>query len=222
MRATVGLFFAALALPDIAHGGAWPREEEEIFIAAGGNFYLSDGAELPVYYDPTLYAEYGLTERITLGLDLYTADRARIVSGFAFARVPVGPADGANRTAVSLAFGTRIDAREQAAWMMRGGVHWGRGLSSGWLSADVTGTIEAGQTRWRPKAELTWGHNWSDDWTTTLQLQTGEGFTGDRYAKVAPSVVWHATEDISISVGAVQALTGDGGFGLNLQSWLRF
>ena len=61
-----------------AVSGAWMRDKGSLFIAAGGNFWLSDGSQLPVHYDPTLYAEFGLTERLTLGLDLYTADKGQM------------------------------------------------------------------------------------------------------------------------------------------------
>ena len=64
----------SLCFASLATAGAWPREKGTLFIAAGGNFLLSDGAQLPVHYDPTVYAEYGLTDRVTIGLDLYTAD----------------------------------------------------------------------------------------------------------------------------------------------------
>ena len=59
-----------LFMASIAQASAWSREGGALFIAVGGNFLLSDGAELPVHYDPTLYAEYGATETLTLGLDL--------------------------------------------------------------------------------------------------------------------------------------------------------
>ncbi len=51
----------SLCFASLATAGAWPREKGTLFIAAGGNFLLSDGAQLPVHYDPTVYAEYGLT-----------------------------------------------------------------------------------------------------------------------------------------------------------------
>jgi hypothetical protein len=50
----------------------------------------------------------------------------------------------------------------------------------------------------------------------------GTGLTGDTYAKVAPSVVWEARENLQVRVGVVQALTGDLGTGLSLQSWVTF
>lgn len=209
-----------LSLP--AHAGAWAREKGDMFIAAGGNFWLSDGSQLPVHYDPTLYAEYGLTDRVTIGLDLHTADKGQIISGFVFANVPLGPTDGRNKWAGNLAYGYRTDATRPDEVLLRGGLSWGRGLEDGWLAVDASVTFGTADASWRPKLDATWGHNWDDRWTTTFQLQTGQGFTNDYYAKVSPTIVWTMREDIRLSLGYVQALTGDRGAGLKLETWLSF
>ncbi|MFZ3581817.1 hypothetical protein ACOI1H_06545 [Loktanella sp. DJP18] len=216
-------FIACLSAPGTgASAGAWARDEGTLFIAAGGNFLLSDGAELPVYYDPTVYAEYGLTDRVTLGLDLSTADKGRIASAFAFAAVPVGSITGANRATVSLGYGYRLNPDTTREALMRLGVSLGRGLERGWLAADVSATIGTIDRTWRPKADFTWGRNWSDHWTSTLQVQTGQGFYDDYYAKYSPTVIYTLTDRFKINLGAVQALTGDGGSALKLETWLTF
>lgn len=214
------LVTAFLTGPALA--GAWAREKGQLFIAAGGNFWLSDGAQLPVYYDPTLYAEFGFTERITLGLDLHTADRGQIFSAFVFANAPIGPTDGPNRFSANLAYGFRTDAVRPDEVLMRGGLSWGRGLENGWLAVDATATVGTADRTWRPKVDATWGHNWSDRWTSVLQLQTGQGFTNDYYAKISTGVIWSYSEDVRISLAWVQGLTGDKGAGMKLETWLTF
>lgn len=211
-----------LTLPGVLSAGAWPRDTGDLFIAAGGNFLLSPGAELPVYYDPTVYAEYGLSDRLTLGLDLYTADRGRIASAFGFARVPVGSISGPLRSAVSLGYGYRLNPDTSTEALLRLGLSLGRGLDHGWLAADTSATYGTRDTTWRPKADFTWGRAWSDRWTTTLQLQTGQGYFDDNYAKVSPTVIFTLRDSIRINLGAVKALTGDGGGALKLETWLTF
>lgn len=206
----------------IAQAGAWTRAEGELFIAAGGNFLLSEGAQLPVHYDPTLYAEYGMSERVTLGLDLHTADAGRIGSLFLFASFPIGDLKAQNKFAASLALGVRADAFREPETLMRGGISWGRGIENGWLAIDATATFGTLDNTFRPKVDATWGYNWTDKWTTTVQLQTGQGFTNDYYAKIAPSLVYDLRENIKVHLGAVHALTGDRGSALKFETWLTF
>lgn len=207
---------------DMASAGAWARTEGELFIAAGGNFLLSDGARLPVHYDPTLYAEFGASERVTLGLDLHTADAGRIGSAYFFASFPIGDLESDNKFAANFALGMRIDAFSAPETLLRGGISWGRGLETGWLAIDATATYGTNDSTFRPKVDATWGRNWSDKWTTSLQLQTGQGFTNDYYAKIAPSLIYNFNEDIKIHLGAVKGLTGDRGAGLKLETWLTY
>jgi hypothetical protein len=78
------IFLWLISVASLAGAGAWSRNNGQLFITAGGNFLLSSGAQLPVHYDPTLYAEYGFSECLTLGMDLHTADAGRIGSVFFF------------------------------------------------------------------------------------------------------------------------------------------
>lgn len=118
--------------------------------------------------------------------------------------------------------GVRVDAFSEPEQLIRGGVSWGRGLENGWLAIDATATYGTLDGAFRPKVDATWGHRWSDNWTTTLQLQTGQGFTNDYYAKIAPSLIYNFRDDIKVHLGAVHALTGDRGSGLKLETWLTY
>ena len=104
----IAILLSLLCTPSLGIAGAWPREEGELFIAAGGNFLLSDGAQLPVHYDPTLYAEYGLSDRVTIGLDLHTADAGRIGSIFFFASFPIGDLQSQHKFAAILSLSFKI------------------------------------------------------------------------------------------------------------------
>tara|TARA_R110002051_G_scaffold93824_2_gene163606 strand:- start:19503 stop:20168 length:666 start_codon:yes stop_codon:yes gene_type:complete len=212
----------SLCFATIATAGAWPREKGTIFIAAGGNFLLSDGAQLPVHYDPTVYAEYGLSERVTIGLDLYTADAGRIGSAFFFTSFPLGDLEARDKFAANVAFGVRVDAENPSEMLLRAGLSWGRGLTNGWIAVDALATYGTNARTFRPKIDVTWGRRWSERWTTSLQLQTGQGFTNDYYAKVAPSIIYDLKDNIQVHLGAVHALTGDRGSGLKFETWLTF
>ena len=219
---SIGLTIALACVAGLADAGPWPREKGQLFMAAGGNFLLSDGAQLPVHYDPTLYAEWGLTDQITLGVDLHTADKGRIATAFAFASIPLPHLDHPHQVSVSIGYGIRARDRIASETLLRGGLSWGRSLAEGWLAIDGSATFGTIDTTWRPKMDATWGHNWSDRWTTTVQLQTGQGWTNDYYAKISPTAIYTFRPDIKIAVGAVKGLTGDRGAALKLESWLEF
>ncbi len=218
MRFVIVYFCMMLAAGPVL-AGAWAREKGQLFTSQGGNFLLSDGAELPVHYDPTYYAEYGLTDLLTIGVDYHTADRGRIDTAFVFARFPLGEIDGPDRYAASLAFGARVDEYRPLEHLLRGGFAWGRGLDSGWLAIDSSATYGTEERVFRPKVDFTWGHHLTDRWTTSVQLQTGQGFNDDYYAKINPSISYGINEEYRISIGAVRALTGDGGGALKLDVW---
>ncbi len=221
MRALL-LLLLLVFVPRDTLAGAWARDEGELFIAAGGNFLLSEGARLPVHYDPTLYAEYGLSERVTVGMDLHTADAGRIGTIFLFASFPIGDTAADNKFAASLALGSRMDTNRGAETLMRGGLSWGRGLANGWLAVDATATYSTHSGTFRPKIDATWGHRWNDRWRTMTQLQTGQGFTDDYYAKIALSVIYDFSDHVKLHLGSVHAMTGDKGSALRLETWLTF
>ena len=206
----------------VAQAGAWPREAGEVFLSFGGNVALFGGATRPVHYDPTLYLEYGLTERLTLGLDGYTADAGRAGSLFGWLRLPWRPGEGDDVWAVSAGLGSTLlpDGDQEATTRL--GLHWGRGLHSGWLALDAQGQIGVTRLSHQAKLEGTWGARLTPRWTGLMQAQVGYGLSGDIYAKLGGAAVLHATDRIDLRLGLTRALTGDRGGGLTLETWWRF
>lgn len=206
-----------------ASAGPWVREKGSVFLSFGGNVAISDAAQRPVHWDPTLYLEYGLTDRITVGLDVYIANGAEEETATAFVRFPIRSADSGWPVAMTLAMGTRNDkALGVVDTLARAGISVGRSLPNGWLSADLTGVYAVEAERLESKLDLTWGWNFADDWTSIVQLQSGVGTAGDIYVKLAPSVVYDLNRFTKVEVGLVQAFTGDGGTGLRVSTWIEF
>jgi hypothetical protein len=223
MRYLAGMVAAGVvACGGAAEAGAWAQEQGAVFLSFGGNVALFEGATRPVHYDPTLYIEYGLTDRITVGFDGYTSDATAVVNGFVFLRFPVGPTDGRSRFALSVAGGASEIPGLDLETTGRLGLHWGYGLDSGWLAADATTVFGLGVGEREGKVEATWGQELTERWTGLVQLQTGVGFSGDSYAKVTPSVLYALSDATRLRAGFVQALTGDRGSGLMVEVWLQF
>lgn len=214
------LAMTILAAPT-AQAGAWAREEGTFFLSFGGNAALFGDAVRPVYYDPTVFLEYGLTPRLTIGIDGYTADRGDAGSLLGFARLAFDDGTGPDRFAASLSAGYTLLPNAEGVETLRAGLHWGRGLDDGWVAVDATATwlLDAGTQH---KVDATWGHAFDERWTSVFTVEAGIGLTGDFYAKVTPSLVAEITPAISLRAGFVQALTGDHGGGLLVQSWITF
>jgi len=220
--AAICLVLLAQMLASPALAGAWAREDGTWFVAVGGNVLLFGDAARPVHYDPTIYLEYGLTPRLPLGLDGYTAARGDAGSLLGFVRWQFGRTDRPARTAVSLGYGATLNPRGDLSPTYRLGLHWGRGMEWGWVSVDYTTTFEDTLESLRDKADLTLGVNFNDRWTGILTAEAGIGLELDYYAKLSPSIVYHATERVSLRFGYTQALTGDFGGGIGMQVWTTF
>lgn len=221
-RLAAAITLAMTVQAGAAEAGAWPREKGAIFLSFGGNAALFDGATRPVHYDPTLYLEYGLTDRLTVGFDGYTSDATAVVNGFVFLRFPVGSTEGRSRLAFSVAGGASEIPGLELETTGRLGLHWGYGLDRGWLAVDATTVLGLAVGEREGKVEATWGSVLSDRWTGLLQLQGGIGFSGDTYAKVTPSILVDLTETTHLRAGLVQALTGDMGSALTVELWMEF
>lgn len=204
------------------HAGAWGREPGQIFLSFGANAWASDWDDNSDYYDTTLFGEYGLTDRVTIGFDYFTSDQDDAQTAMVFAQLPLGDVTGQSRYAVRLGFGLRDAPGEDPDYLMRGGVSWGRGLNQGWLAIDASATVAQSDHVYRPKADFTWGHNLTDDWATMLQLQTGEGTDGAPFARISPAIIYSVTETARVTLGLVQPLNGSGEASIRVGIWASY
>jgi hypothetical protein len=130
--------------PRPAEAGAWPRPVGKTFLSLRRDWERSgDGRERST----SVYGEYGLTERVTLGgrwsdhSSVWTFARTG-----GFVRLALGDLEAANRFAVSLGASTVPDlymAEEETRIDL--GAHWGRGfetrLGGGWATASYVRRI---------------------------------------------------------------------------------
>lgn len=119
-----------------AHAGAWLRELDTAFLSVGatirhhGDLWRTENS---------LYAEYGLRQRLTLGMDI---NETAGLSGhvLVFARVPVGPVQRHTKMALELGVGGH---HRQGQWqsMLKSSISVGRGFESrwgaGWFNVDA-------------------------------------------------------------------------------------
>lgn len=228
------LLLVLLAIwPSLCFAGAWPREKGGVFLSfatttqASPLLHATQIPELAHSSESSLYAEYGLTHRVTLGFDGMMTDSVSYGQFLFFARVALGDMEAQNRFSASFAIGQFIDTvididhleAEQTS-LTRLGLHYGRGLSNGWVGAELFATNTALGTDL--KLDATWGIKPWDRWMFITQLQTGSPAQGDSYANFAPAVVWKMNKRLSIEVSVIQPLGGDRDPALKLGSWTEF
>lgn len=214
---TFGLLFAATDLP----AGAWPREKGRVFASTSVRLFWPQDisrrtSRAPTGRYNTFYAEYGLTDRLTLGLDL-----GRSVSGadkdMLFLRLPLSPRGARVKVAAELGLGV-IDRQA----VSRPGLSLGLGLQGGWLSVEGLAEVSQHTGAVDYKLDLTRGWNLRENRKFMLQLQTGKPSGKEPFARLASSVVLPLTPAFSVEIGGSWDLAGGDTFGMLLGLWSEF
>ena len=234
MRATLSglMMLTALALPEGARAGAWPREPGGFFLALSQS--LSSGTpsllapDLSFRSYTSFYGEYGWSERLTLGLDgaYGWGPEADLWTGLVFARWALGETAAGDRFAIDLGLGRRIDSEDGRDARARLGLAWGRGFESGWgpgwmgIESSAERLVPADDTIY--KADFTLGLKPDDRWMLILQLQSGLYPEADPLVRLAPSVVRRFGEHVHGQFGLEATVAGERSYGLKFGTWLSF
>ncbi|MFC3570739.1 hypothetical protein [Paracoccus simplex] len=232
-----------LLLPPVpaALAGPWARDPGRVFAAVSaeqdrdGNRYAS------------LYAEYGLGRRDTLGLELGDARGERTI--LLWWQRALDRAEGPNRWAMSLGLGAiRRDGRYHPMGQLA--TAWGRGFDSipllrripgdGWLTVESRSKLaaltleypEEPNVVWEDptyltpavthKLDLTLGWQARGDLLLIQQFRFEQrddtGFSG----RLAVSALRDLAGPAKLELGVIAPLTGGGELALKLGSWLEF
>lgn len=228
-------------MPCLVLAGAWPREKGSAFVSAEqsvewakGEAVDGTGATGDATADTdarvaagftTLYGEYGLTARLTLGAKLgMTADRMRN-EGLLFARYPLGAGNGANRFAAELGVGVTLDGGQMSDVLVRPGLSWGRGYDSrlgpGWMGVEATVTrgLQTG-AQWA-NIDTTIGLTPHEGRHAILQVRHYRDDAGSA-TTLAPSYVHPLPGRVKAQVGATWRIGDDSRPGVFFGSWLEF
>lgn len=240
MTRIVALFLILLAQPVLA--GPWAREPGGVFLSLSGEGDRDGNSYAG------LYAEYGLSPRNTLGLELGRANAGETSAMIWWQRMLDG-GQGPDRLVLSSGLGA-IQREGETMPAAQVGAAWGRGLDSvpvlrripggGWLSVDArmkvvgateTARIDEGLTsvevayltpETTTKAELTLGLRPWDGIMVINQFRLEERDDTGFSAKLASSVVRDLWGGAKIELGVVAPISGDGEQALRLGTWFEF
>ncbi|WP_106205180.1 hypothetical protein [Aliiruegeria haliotis] len=237
LRFILCLVLLGVALPAEA-GGAWPRGKGKFF----GSLTWSSWGEYAGYIaaltgqstttplesteEIGTYFEYGLSDRLTFGLDGYHRPAATTGSTILFLRAALAPASGPNRYSTEIGVGTIRDGPGTGQQVIRAGLAWGRGYESrfgnGWAEVDAKVGHVSEDAVFYYKADATLGLNRTDRNTWILQLQLGAIDDNPGYARLAPSLVRRLGNRFSVEAGLLAGVQNDNSAGLKLGGWLDF
>ncbi len=219
--------FLIWLVPAATLAGPWPRDPGDIFVSVSYNAATDAVALWNLQLMPPetytgVYAEYGLTPRLTFGLDGgFSEDGA--YSAILLARYAIGDLDARMRYAVSLGAGRSGPPHQTQVQI---GAHLGRGLQlagrSGWASLDMAGIHRLDSSDIAAKADLTLGLNLSDTWATIVQLQAGQYSGSAAYLRIAPSVVRTISPRLKMEIGLTGEVLGSRQVGAKLATWISF
>ena len=227
------LLLFMILFPSIATAGAWPREKGEVFLSFSNE--VSARSQTRYATGTSLYAEYGLTNRLTVGFDGTLGPTGTPSEAYLFLRTPLGQLDHPTHLAISFGLGVKSIPNPWGTTsnqkLARIGASWGRGLKRGWLGVDIsaatvlnTSITVPGQSGTTYKADFIWGMKPSKRVMLIWQLQTGKSPDGPTYARFSPSVIWEMPrgKGAQIEIGIVQGITGDDSRNLKLGFWRAF
>lgn len=210
----IGLILCLALTGGAAWAGAWPRTKGELFMAP--SFRLTTSAARTTG-DGGLYLDYGLTDRLSVGLD-WTRSLNGAGKTIAFLRWPLRQG--------RLMIGAELGLGQNAGRVVvRPGLAFGRGFMladrSGWISAEAQAELDR-QGRRDLKADLTLGIALTARLTGMMQLQAGQPARDPQYLRVVPTLLWQVRKGTQVEFGLTQPVRGGGAAAIKLGLWYRF
>lgn len=229
---------AALCLAaGAATAGPWPRAKGDVFLSFSQEVTGDSGSTDAGW--TTLYAEYGLTPRWTIGLDLGSgADKE---TAMIFLQRAIGKQEGPGRLAFSSGIGVETGEAPQAFGMM--GAAWGRSLGTplgpGWVAVEPQLRMGLGLTgEWPPqlvldtdgtllttasaKLDITLGATARPGLIVMAQLQMERELEGETTARLGASAVRALGKRVKVQLGLSSPVRGEGDARVKLGTWLEF
>ena len=218
--ALIGLMLFLMASTSV-EAGAWLREKGSGFFSVSGTIRsFSDR----MGQENGLYLEYGLTPRLTAGIDINQGD-SNSGHGAVFVRFPLGKVQGQNRFAVEFAVGAHYQGLTVAP-MHKVTLAYGRSLETplgpGWLAIDLAAEQRRGNPGTTAKLDATLGFSGEKKLQPMLQLETSRAPSGALNWAVTPSLRLARKNSVTWVFGVERKFAGKHSIGLKFAIWKRF
>ncbi|MCM2561727.1 hypothetical protein M8756_04510 [Lutimaribacter sp. EGI FJ00015] len=193
--------------------GAWPRGKGNVFVTA--LTYLTQNGTYS-----GIYAEWGLTDRLTLGLDV-----GHGVSGeekaVAFLRLPMLERLSNHEFAWELGLGEIAGEK-----VIRPGLSWGKSVElagrPGWIAVDSVAEMRTETLATDYKADLTLGLTVTDRRKIMMQFQAGVQSGDEPFLRLVPSITFGLSNRTQLEIGLTHDLLGVRDTGIKAAVWYEF
>lgn len=222
MRYIFAAILAACAnLGQSVEAGAWLREQGTGFAS------LSFGATQADEVTAALYLEYGLNEKMTIGVDISAFNSSEDVrNGFGalFLRRSIGPTDRPSKFAYEVGLGALYE-EEEVLPAVKTAVSWGRGFQlgqrNGWVNVDAGYIYEPQLMNHTAKLDATAGLDLGEITTGILEINLSHK-DSDSFGAIEPSLLIKPRKvPFQIKLGA-QFPMQEGSDTLKLGIWKSF
>lgn len=240
-RALSSLLLASLLLQPVTAdaGSAWPRGAGNTFASVSWSTWgdivgYSRAIQEPWIEPPILeqteeiglFAEYGVTDRVTFGVDHHHRQGDGIGATIWFLRSNIGSLEWPDKISVEIGAGPTKDFRLVDDTALRLGFGWGRGFETPWGGAwadiDAKFTTFAETDPYFYKVDTTLGISPSEKSMWYLQVQSGalEGFP--TYTRLVPTYVRRLGYGISLESALLWGVKNDEAQGVKISTWFEF
>lgn len=222
MRRTKILMMIALLSASSADAGAWLREKGKGFASLSTSVRSTDGL---LGYETSIYADYGLRERLSVGLDI-NENLGNAGHALLFVRLPIGGTDRPARIATELAIGGHHSSGQWHG-MYKLSMAWGRGfdhkwLGSGWMTAEAAYERRLGSPAPIYKLDANMGLSAGGWARPLLKLETayipGSGLNW----AVSPALMITGRKNTTFVAGLEYRQSGQRMIGVNFSVWRNF
>ncbi len=221
MRTVLNILILCLFAAPQARAGAWLREQDTAFFSVSATVRYTNKTWRS---ENNFYGEYGVTPRLTLGLDI---NEMAGIAGHAlvFARLPIGPADRRTKLAVELGIG-KHHVRGQWGTMLKSTLSVGRGFSSrwgnGWFNVDAA--LEQRRPAPDPAFKLDGAIGLSNGRRIRPFLQLESTFISGQSPiwSLTPGVLIDGRNNTTWQIGLERRTAGQSSLGLKFGLWRRF
>ncbi|MGC9419415.1 MAG: hypothetical protein ACP5EN_10650 [Rhodovulum sp.] len=238
---------ALLALPiwliaaPMAQAGAWLREDGALMLAFSHEMTRPGGGGDSAGYT-SLYAEYGLTEKLTIGLDAGKGEAADDWKAVAFVQMGREFDWLPGRVAAEFGLGAAGSSETGVEAVIQPGISWGHSFETergwAWVNVDAkaviqlaaateTGSIQtvAGlpmALRDGYKLDMTLGLNLNPRTQVSVEMRFEAPAEGDNSLRLVPGVARRLGERSWVTLGGVVSLGDAGSVGVVLGSRIEF